>query len=415
MKPSDTPKAASASVAELMHQHIVRAAEMLTSYAELVKATGKYAEMHYIPEIEFIIGELMNMSTRLAAPAASAELQRWHLIDPTGAIAATECSCIRAWSRIDGYKPTVEGLLGYEEAGWRVAPAASAEPVAEVYRGGTNTFGRATVLNRWLDGAMELADGTHLLYAHPATGTAEPVESLCDDCPPVGYPTEKTRCLPCPRRVAAPHPATAAGEQELPALPEAVGEIVGTRLTPPETREFWGYWREGYTPTTKLRVVSVEAALAYGEACALAARRLPAGADETQLRAQLARSEIRGAAYEAAYAIAYHATFQSHSGHWDSTGQSGLGCPECIKAREAREHCDKALREGLQQLIDRAERLPAGGGEPDGDPHSDSAATIEQLRTCLAWAYDKLHSHEFSNLDDALKLDEINLLLRSWQ
>lgn len=24
---------------------------------------------------------------------------------------------------------------------------------------------------------------------------------LCDDCPPVGYPTDKTRCLPCPRRV----------------------------------------------------------------------------------------------------------------------------------------------------------------------------------------------------------------------
>lgn len=25
---------------------------------------------------------------------------------------------------------------------------------------------------------------------------------LCEDCPPVGYPTDKTRCLPCPRRSA---------------------------------------------------------------------------------------------------------------------------------------------------------------------------------------------------------------------
>ena len=25
-------------------------------------------------------------------------------------------------------------------------------------------------------------------------------DDLCDDCPPVGYPTDKTRCLPCPRR-----------------------------------------------------------------------------------------------------------------------------------------------------------------------------------------------------------------------
>lgn len=24
--------------------------------------------------------------------------------------------------------------------------------------------------------------------------------SLCSDCPPVGYPTDKTRCTPCPRR-----------------------------------------------------------------------------------------------------------------------------------------------------------------------------------------------------------------------
>ncbi len=24
--------------------------------------------------------------------------------------------------------------------------------------------------------------------------------SLCEDCPPVGYPTDETRCLPCPRR-----------------------------------------------------------------------------------------------------------------------------------------------------------------------------------------------------------------------
>ena len=24
---------------------------------------------------------------------------------------------------------------------------------------------------------------------------------LCDDCPPIAYPTDKTRCTPCPRRV----------------------------------------------------------------------------------------------------------------------------------------------------------------------------------------------------------------------
>jgi hypothetical protein len=26
------------------------------------------------------------------------------------------------------------------------------------------------------------------------------VMQLCEDCPPIGYPTNKTRCTPCPRR-----------------------------------------------------------------------------------------------------------------------------------------------------------------------------------------------------------------------
>lgn len=27
---------------------------------------------------------------------------------------------------------------------------------------------------------------------------------LCDDCPPEDHPTDKTRCLPCPRRLPVP-------------------------------------------------------------------------------------------------------------------------------------------------------------------------------------------------------------------
>ena len=29
------------------------------------------------------------------------------------------------------------------------------------------------------------------------------ITSVCEDCPPVSYPTDKTRCLPCPRRSAS--------------------------------------------------------------------------------------------------------------------------------------------------------------------------------------------------------------------
>ena len=77
-------------------------------------------------------------------------------------------------------------------------------------------------------------------------------------------------------------------------------------------------------------------------------------AERDALRADAERLRIRGAAYEAAYGIAYQATYQSHNGHWDSTMQGGLGCRECIRAREARENCDKALREGLEALAARA-------------------------------------------------------------
>lgn len=32
------------------------------------------------------------------------------------------------------------------------------------------------------------------------------MSELCDDCPHAGYPTDKTRCLPCPRRIQQPPP-----------------------------------------------------------------------------------------------------------------------------------------------------------------------------------------------------------------
>jgi hypothetical protein len=37
--------------------------------------------------------------------------------------------------------------------------------------------------------------------AKAAVGITAP-STLCSDCPPVGYETDRTRCLPCPRRVS---------------------------------------------------------------------------------------------------------------------------------------------------------------------------------------------------------------------
>lgn len=76
--------------------------------------------------------------------------------------------------------------------------------------------------------------------------------------------------------------------------------------------------------------------------------------DDASLLAEIARLKIRSEAYEAAYAIAYRGTYQSHNGHWDPTMKHGEGCRECIRSRDVREECDKVIREGQQRLIERA-------------------------------------------------------------
>jgi hypothetical protein len=57
----------------------------------------------------------------LAAPVQEPEY--WNVLDPTGNVVASETDAIRGWARIAGsYKPTVEGLLGFHDQGWRVLP-----------------------------------------------------------------------------------------------------------------------------------------------------------------------------------------------------------------------------------------------------------------------------------------------------
>jgi hypothetical protein len=49
--------------------------------------------------------------------------------------------------------------------------------------------------------------------------------------------------------------------------------------------------------------------------------------------------------------------------------------------------------------------------QPDGDPHGECAAEIHRLTDLVRWAYSKLHHVNFTRQDDALKLDEMKLLL----
>ena len=58
-------------------------------------------------------------------------------------------------------------------------------------------FVQRCVDHAWRDYAGTAAFVRRVLRASLLPGE-EP--SLCDDCPPDNYPTDKTRCLPCPRR-----------------------------------------------------------------------------------------------------------------------------------------------------------------------------------------------------------------------
>ena len=49
--------------------------------------------------------------------------------------------------------------------------------------------------------------------------------------------------------------------------------------------------------------------------------------------------------------------------------------------------------------------------QPDSDPHGECAAEIQRLQDLVRWAYSKLHDRTFSHQEDALKLDEMKLLL----
>lgn len=76
------------------------------------------------------------------------------------------CNClyerrIPAWK--DGTPPV--GTKLYASPPLSAQPAA--EPVATMYRGGTEAFGRANILTRWEAAADQLPDGEHKLFTAP--------------------------------------------------------------------------------------------------------------------------------------------------------------------------------------------------------------------------------------------------------
>lgn len=83
---------------------------------------------------------------------------------------------------------------GEERIGWRGCSEISIDHFA-------CEFCRAEHLDC---GGIQHADDcpVTLIRALSTTASKGGADELCEGCPPVGYPTEKTRCLPCPRRAS---------------------------------------------------------------------------------------------------------------------------------------------------------------------------------------------------------------------
>lgn len=95
-----------------------RAADMLTAYAEMVKAMGRYAEEHYLPEVEQVVAEL----NALAAGSAPAVAEgQWMPIET----APNNHLPVLTWSKLDGVR------AAFRDVTWRwlfVMPTTSARP-----------------------------------------------------------------------------------------------------------------------------------------------------------------------------------------------------------------------------------------------------------------------------------------------
>lgn len=96
----------------------------------------------------------------------------------------------------------------------------------------------------------------------PTPAASEAV--LCEDCPPPGYSTDKTRCDACPRRIPSPDEPPA-GPADLAALKNRVDTRLNNHLC--DMKEGWDDSVSGFNDAWDIvRAVFAEAALAASAA-----------------------------------------------------------------------------------------------------------------------------------------------------
>ena len=127
------------------------------------------------PDSRAVSNEFVAMATVLVGIDTE---ESWRVIDD--ALAALS----HPRKQEDGFVGEVNLWVGLYRAMLAAAPPAATAPSKEWCLNMAEREGDAEI-------------GAGLLAADPVP---------CSDCPPVGYPTDETRCAPCPRRAAATAP-----------------------------------------------------------------------------------------------------------------------------------------------------------------------------------------------------------------
>lgn len=195
--------------------------------AQLQAALREAMEWDWLTDAELIpteVRERLEGLTGSATPEPSSmELVVCQNCDGTGKLHGTNecrnCSGTGRYTRETSSKPQIgdpcptcgSGRIGQSQYNLRCANCGwlgpridtTSRPVMNPPADKAEARNRANTAPRQADSAAVgrgMAGPLTEPEARPVTPTAQ---DLCEDCPPIGYPTDETRCTPCPRRSQA--------------------------------------------------------------------------------------------------------------------------------------------------------------------------------------------------------------------
>ncbi len=178
---------------------------------------------------EWTWGECSSIEREGWTEIAQAAIAILHPIPPAASQPSAPDADMSPGGTVDYYDVPDGELPGMWGRGDFVGPSAP-EPAAAA----SDRFNRiASALLPYCPGNISVAQMTHaVIDAIDVEPAAADIGALCEGCPPVGYPTDKTRCLLCPRRAAA----------DVEGLAEELDMMAAERFkVVPTSSGFWPY------------------------------------------------------------------------------------------------------------------------------------------------------------------------------